>query len=324
MERANIKQIEQIRASAASREFDSIFFVACGGSMAALTPAHYFLTKETDIASFVYTSNEFLHRQPKKLSGKSIVVVRSHSGNTPETVEAVKYARSAGAFTIAVSMIEDSPLCKESEFIFTYKYGPEVPVKDSDKAAGLRLFFTIYDIICPDEKYKRGIEAVSQLEKAFKVNKEATKETAFAFGRENKREKLIYTMASGVYYPVAYAFTSCLLMEMLWINSNAIHSGEYFHGPFEITDFDVPFLIIKGIGDSRPLDERAVKFATQFSKKVNVLDVEKFDLSMFAEDLREYFAVTICSAVIRQYADGLAEHTGHPLSVRRYMWKMDY
>jgi len=131
-------------------------------------------------------------------------------------------------------------------------------------------------------------------------------------------------MASGAYIHHAYSFTSCLLMEMLWIHSNAIHSGEFFHGPFEITDFDVPFLVIKGDGASRPLDERAIDFVGKYSDKVEVVDIENLNYDGIDADLKEYFGPALTGAVLRLYADGLAEHTGHPLSVRRYMWKMEY
>src|SRR5699024_9978761 len=175
-----------------------------------------------------------------------------------------------------------------------------------------------------DEKYERVLSQLNSLDKLIKINKDLTYNRAFEFGRENKREKTIYTIASGAYYYDAYSFSSCLLMEMLWINSNAIHSGEYFHGPFEITDYDVPFLIIKGEGPSQSLDNRAINFAEKFSEKVEIVDISKLDYTGIDEDLKEYFGPAISGSVLRQYAEGLAEHTGHRLSVRRYMWKMDY
>lgn len=178
--------------------------------------------------------------------------------------------------------------------------------------------------LSPNEKYDRILNQLNQLENLFEINKRLTREKAFKFGSDYKREKIIYTMGSGEYYHQAYSFTSCLLMEMLWINSNAIHTGEFFHGPFEITDFDVPFLIIKSDGPTRPLDERAVAFARKFSEKVEVVDVADFDYTGIDEDLQEYFGSAIAGVVLRQYAEGLAEHTGHPLTVRRYMWKMEY
>jgi fructoselysine 6-phosphate deglycase len=165
---------------------------------------------------------------------------------------------------------------------------------------------------------------LNNLENLFETNKKITYDRSFQFGSEYKRDKLIYTMGSGAYYHQAYSFTSCLLMEMLWIHSNAIHTGEFFHGPFEVTDFDVPFLIIKGEGPTRPLDERAITFAQKFSDKVEVVDIAELDFTGIDEDLKEYFGPAVAGVVLRQYADGLSEHTGHPLSVRRYMWKMEY
>ena len=69
------------------------------------------------------------------------------------------------------------------------------------------------------------------------------------------------SMGSGsANYSVAYSFAICLLMEMQWVNSSAIHSGEYFHGPFEITDRETPFIILMSEGRTRPLDQRASGF----------------------------------------------------------------
>ena len=84
---------------------------------------------------------------------------------------------------------------------------------------------------------KRVLEHINDvLEKAKAQYADTLKE----WGKKYKREKLIYTMGSGACYGEAYSFAICLLMEMQWIHSNCIHSGEYFHGPFEVTDYDVP------------------------------------------------------------------------------------
>ena len=131
-------------------------------------------------------------------------------------------------------------------------------------------------------------------------------------------------MGSGPVYGEAYSFAICLLQEMQWVHSAAIHSGEYFHGPFEITDYDVPFLLMTTAGETRPLDERARLFAEKFSKKVSVVDAETFDWTDVDPVLKSYFSAPIFGAVLRTYAERLAEHRGHPLSVRRYMWKMEY
>jgi len=113
-------------------------------------------------------------------------------------------------------------------------------------------------------------------------------------------------------------------MEMQWINSNCIHSGEYFHGPFEVTDYDIPFVITLGNGCTRHLDERALAFARKYSKRLFVIDENDFDLSAVDESLREYFAPIVETAVVRYMIDALAHDRGHDLSTRRYMWQMEY
>lgn len=324
MKNEHVKQIADAVNAVKGINVQNFYFVACGGSMAALATADSFFDRELAIPSRVYTSNEFVHTNPKGLGDESVVILRSHSGTTPETVAAAKFAREKGAVTIAISMDVESPLCQEAEYTVHYNYKDGSDAIDGEIGIYYSLIFGILNAVSPNEKYDRLLSQLNQLENLFESNKKATLERAFQFGSENKREKIIYTMGSGAYYHQAYSFTSCLLMEMLWIHSNAIHTGEFFHGPFEITDFDVPFLIIKGEGPTRPLDERAINFAQKFSEKVEVVDVAEFDYAGIDEDLKEYFGPAIAGVVLRQYADGLAEHTGHPLSVRRYMWKMEY
>ncbi len=324
MEELHASQIKACLDAIKAKKVENVYFVACGGSQASLSIGQYWIDQEVDVPGYLYTSNEFIHRKPKRFGKDSIVILKSHSGTTPETVEACKIARSAGALTIGITMEMESPLAKEAECPVHYNYGEKAVAPDTDAALFLTLMFGLINILNPNEKYERIVKGVAQLQNCIDKNKNATKDVAFEFGKRNKREKIIYTMASGEYYYEAYSFTTCLLLEMLWIDSHVIHSGEYFHGPFEITDYDVPFLIIKGMGDSRPLDERAITFAKKFSNNVEVLDVESLDFSMFDKDIAKYYGFHVSSAVIRQYADGLAEYTGHPLSVRRYMWKMDY
>ncbi|WP_099354936.1 SIS domain-containing protein [Fredinandcohnia onubensis] len=324
MKQEHVKQISDVVKAVKEIEVKNFYFVACGGSMASLGTGDYFVDRELDIPTRLYTSNEFVHSAPKGLGKGSVVILRSHSGTTPETVEAARFAREQGALTIAISMDVESPLCKAAEYTVHYNYKDGSNAIDGEVGIYFSLVFQLLQALSPNEKYERVLKQLENLETLLDTNKKQTIDRAFEWGKENKREKLIYTMGSGVYFHQAYSFTSCLLMEMLWIHSNAIHTGEFFHGPFEITDDNVPFLIVKGEGANRPLDERAITFAQKFSKNVEVVDVAELDFTGIDKDLKEYFGPAIVGAVLRQYADGLAEHTGHPLSVRRYMWKMEY
>ncbi|QQO07387.1 SIS domain-containing protein [Breznakiella homolactica] len=302
----------------------NIYFVACGGSMAYMYNQQYIFDVETDIPAFILSSNEFIHRSPKGLGPDSLVVSCSHSGNTPETVEATKVARSKGALTVAYSHEENSPLWQAAEYNLHYDWGPESDAYEHKAGMALRFIFGALNALRPNEKYARALESIKDLNNIFERNKKKFAAEADKWGASHKREPIIYTMGSGPVYGEAYAFAICFLQEMLWVHSSSIHTGEYFHGPFEITDYDVPFLLFKTAGETRPLDERAENFAKKFSQKVTVLDAKDFDWTGIDKDLYSYLSTPIFGAVSRTYAERMAEHRGHPLTVRRYMWKMDY
>lgn len=324
MNENQVNQLQQALSAIMLYPVRNIYLVACGGSKAIFEPVQYIIDSETDLPCAVYTSNEFNYRRPRALGEGSLVITCSHSGNTPETVNATKIAREAGALTVCLSNKPDSELWQNAEYGISYTWGPDSKPSENNNGMLYRLVFNILNIVSPNNKFERALNSIDALDTIVPLNKANMRIRANDYGREHKREQLIYTMSSGECFGVAYSFAVCLLMEMQWIHSQAIHSGEYFHGPFEVTDFDVPFIIILNSGKTRYLDERALKFAQKFSKCVEVIDTAAFDMSEIDEDLRCYFAPLVAGPVLRQYADALADHRGHPLSVRRYMWRMEY
>lgn len=320
----HIVQLEKALKAVKDKNAKQYYFVACGGSMATLQSAQYIFDRETAVPSYTYTSKEFICRNPKALGENSIVILCSHSGTTPETVQAASFAREKGALTLAFSNDTESPLCEAAEYVIHYDWGTDAVDSDGLNEMLFRLAFGILNTINQCERYERSILAVDILHNCINANKEKFTQAALTFAQEFRRESTIYTMASGGYYSEAYATTSCLLMEMQWINSGCIHSAEYFHGPFEITDYDVPFILLKGTGDTRIMDERAHDFLKKYSKRLVVIDAEDFIMDGIDEDLRAYLSQAIMTEVVRLYIDSLAAARGHLMTVRRYMWKMKY
>lgn len=302
-----------------------IYFVACGGSHALLMSGNYVVDREGQaISSQVLSAAEFLARDSKRLGASSIVVAASLEGATPETIAAIEYAREKGALTIAFTRAEGSPLNLASEYTILHSFDPLII--DPDHAAPLliQLAFGILNVRENHPGLSAVEKAVPQLAKlaAETVNRHG--ENIVAYAKSYKREDVIYTMASGSNYGTSYAFSICLLQEMLWINSSSIHSGEYFHGPFEITDFDVPFILLIGLGSSRKMDERALEFARKYSDRLLVLDATEFGIEAVAGEYAEYFTPVLFNTLLRHYAVKLSDDRGHPLTVRRYMWRMPY
>ena len=144
------------------------------------------------------------------------------------------------------------------------------------------------------------------------------------FAEAWKTEKVIYMMGSGPSFGAAHQESICILLEMQWINSASIHSGEYFHGPFEITETGTPFILLKSSGRTRPLDDRAIRFIERYQGKLQIIDVEKVGIDALHASVREYFCGLLHNCVLDVYNLALATARNHPLTTRRYMWKVEY
>lgn len=318
-------QVQNVLEALKGRTINHVYFVACGGSSAIMYPNKYILDREAKIlTSDVYSSNEFIHRNPRKLNENSLVVLCSMSGTTPETVAAATFARQKGALTVGYTNQPTSPLAQESEFVVKYEWGTESVAFNTNLGLLYQLTFGVLNVLEGNDKFDKVINSLTNLQAAFEKSDVQYKDQAFQFGQEYKDEKVIYTMASGANYGIAYSYAICILMEMQWIHSNAVHAGEYFHGPFEIIDKNVPFIILLGLDETRPLDERALDFSKKYGEKLVVLDAKDLDLTGVDEELKGYIAPLVLNNVLRRYAEQLAEARNHPLSKRRYMWQVEY
>lgn len=325
MRKEHAAQIENaIQALKARGEVNEVYFVACGGSQAVLMAGQYLFDRESNVPSHVYTANEFVYDTPKNLCERSLVISCSHSGNTPETISATKLAREKGAMTIALSNAEGSPLWNAAQCPVHYDWGKEVSDSDKNKGILYGLLFHLLKVLAPSEKWDVCLKELDKLSELSGKAKELYQEKAERWAKENKREKLIYTIGSGINYGEVYSTAMCWFMEMQWIHSGCIHSGEYFHGPFEVTDYDVPFLLVKSIGNTRFLDQRVEDFSKKYSDKMLILDQEDLPLAGVADEAKPYIAAILSGVVIRQFVEAIAFERGHSLDVRRYMWHMEY
>jgi len=320
------RQIDKALQAVREREkITDIYLVACGGSYALMLPCQYALERESaTLSAHALNAAEFKARAPKRLGKNAIVILCSHSGTTPETVEAAQIARASGALTISLTHVAGSPLDEASDYTIGYVHEPLKLGLDHSPCILTRLIFGILAITDGNDRLADLNEGLAQLsgltEKA--IADHAQKMLDFA--QAHKREPVIYTMASGAAYGVAYSYAICIFQEMQWVHSACIHAGEYFHGPFEITDFDVPIIQLINVGAARPIDERAQRFAQKYTQRLTVLDAKELGVEALPATVAEYLMPLIFSTLLRAYADKLADAKGHPLSVRRYMWKMDY
>ena len=172
--------------------------------------------------------------------------------------------------------------------------------------------------------YDKFYEALGMISNIIRNARTHVAARAEAFAEEYQNDSVIYTMGSGAAYGAAYMESICIFMEMQWLDSSSIHTGEFFHGPFEVTDANRPFMIQISEGSTRELDERALTFLKTYAKRIEVLDAKELGLSTIDASVVDYFNHALFNNVYPIYNHALAVKREHPLTTRRYMWKVEY
>lgn len=306
-------------------EIQNVYFVGCGASKADLYPGYYFMEHNSKLKSAIITANEFNYDTPKDVGGNSVVITASLGGTTPETVNATSKAKELGARVISLTNEEGSPITKDANFVVVHGFAESYAAKLEKMTYALKIAVEIVNQTEGYENYEQIQQGFIKLPSLVKKAVNQVSVQAKEFAEKYKDASQIYVLGSGATRDVAYATSLCLFLEMQWINSASIHSGEFFHGGLEITDKDVPFLLFMNEGKTREMDARALTFLQRFDAKVTVLDSKDFGLSSEVDpSVCDYFNPMLLTAVMRVHAEKLAELRGHALTKRRYMWKLEY
>jgi glucosamine--fructose-6-phosphate aminotransferase (isomerizing) len=109
------------------REIDKVFVIACGTSYHAAMMAKYAIERWTRLPVEIDIASEFRYRDPV-LDHNSLVIGISQSGETIDTLAAIRYARAQGSTVIGVSNVVESALARESDAVLYTRAGPEIGV----------------------------------------------------------------------------------------------------------------------------------------------------------------------------------------------------
>ena len=289
-------------------------------------PAQYFMEHEaTQVVSSSYTSNEFVHATPAYVNENTLAVVVSMRG-TKETIVAAQVAKDHGASTIAI-YVDESGLTEVCDYKIQYD---SLAVDESCMGRTNSAVVTMIAMELTQQtegyaEYETAMAAFDLVDPIYRKAVEYTRPLATKWAEQNADKPCINVMAQGPLFGAAYVFSICNVQEMLQIDSCAINTCDFFHGPFEIVDKDVPFILLMNDGKTRPVDARALTFLHRFDALTTVVDAKDYGLGNAVDSsVITYFNPMMHTAVFRVYAEELSYVRQHPLTLRRYMWKLEY
>jgi fructoselysine 6-phosphate deglycase len=304
-------------------QVDRIYFISCGAPNRIMQGLQYWLEHfSNSLEVRRYFPAEFMQMAPPRLDERTLVVMASKSGTTPETVQLARYLADRPCLKVAVTQTADLPLAKAIKH--TFLLGPT-------EEAYFGCFMVLQALIGGLMAAKDGWPYESDLIASLEHLPEALADAAIEQddrGRQIahaiKDDKVIYHLASGPMYTAAYVLGVCILAESQWLHSIPVEAAEFFHGPFESFDDSTPALLYLGEDPSRPQMERVVDFCRRFVGRAEVYDARDFAMQGIAHSMRAMLAPYIVGFAAERIAVHLAELNDQPLTTRRYMWKLEY
>jgi glutamine---fructose-6-phosphate transaminase (isomerizing) len=230
-------------------QVDSILILAAGTSYYAALTAKYWIESIAKIPTNVEIASEYRYRN-SVANPKQLIVTISQSGETLDTMEALKHAKSLGQLlTLAICNVQESAIPRASALIFYTRAGAEIGVA-STKAFTTQLvaLFTLAVTLAKQrgmlhhEKENEYLIALRQLAVSvqYALNLEPQiREWAKLFA--NKRNALF--LGRGIHYPIALE-GALKLKEISYIHAEAYPAGELKHGPLALVDAEMPVVVI--------------------------------------------------------------------------------
>ena len=236
-------------AEAVFKEVDSVLILAAGTSYYAGLTAKYWLESIAGLPTNIEIASEYRYRVSVP-NHRQLIVTISQSGETLDTMEALKHAKSLGQeLTLSICNVQESALPRASKLVFYTRAGAEIGVA-STKAFTTQLvaLFTLAVVLAKqksklsttqEEEYLHALRRLP-LSVQYALNLEPQiREWAKHFG---DKEHALF-LGRGIHYPIALE-GALKLKEISYIHAEAYPAGELKHGPLALVDSNMPVVVI--------------------------------------------------------------------------------
>lgn len=225
-----------------------VVIVACGTSWHAGLLGKYFIQSMCRIPVVVEYASEFRYSDPV-INKDDIVIAISQSGETADTLAAIKIARKAGAFVFGISNVVGSSIPRETYAGCYIHVGPEIGVASTKAFTGQVMVLTLLSLAIAQLRGTLPQEQITQLgESILKIPEYVDR--VLKLNEKIERLSLIFTYAHnflylgrGFSYPVALE-GALKLKEISYIHAEGYPAAEMKHGPIALIDQEMPTVII--------------------------------------------------------------------------------
>ena len=314
-------------------ECEHICIVACGTAMHAGLVAQALVKSILHMHIEVQMASEFMYSDPV-IDEQTLVLAVSQSGETIDTLEAMKYAKNRGAKCLAIINVKGSSIARESDYVLYTNAGPEIAVA-STKAYTTQL--AVFYLIVARMAHSRGVfddaqtqSFVRELQRTPEVMKKVLerRRDIHVVAKKVLGAKDLFMIGRGLDYSILLE-GSLKLKEVSYIHSEAYASGELKHGPIALITQDTPVvatvtqekLMSKELSNIKEVKSRGADVVV-FIKESIVGDLAKEYEIFTLPDMQDEFMVLPASVALQLLAYYVSSDKGFDVDKPRNLAKV--
>lgn len=236
-------------AEAVFNDIDSIKILACGTSYYAASTAKYWLESIAKIATDVEIASEYRYREVIA-NPKQLIITISQSGETLDTMEALKYAQALGhKHSLSICNVMESALPRASELVVYTRAGAEIGVASTKAFTtqlvalfGLAVTLGRVRGYVDDTKLVEYTNALRSLPNDIQYALNLEPQISSWSSKFADKSSALF-LGRGIHYPIALE-GALKLKEITYIHAEAYPAGELKHGPLALVDENMPVVVI--------------------------------------------------------------------------------
>ncbi len=318
------------------RDVDKIIIVACGTAYHAGMIAKYAIEHWTKIPCEVELASEFRYRDPI-LSRSTLVIAISQSGETMDTLMAVRHAREQRSRVVAICNVNSSSIPRESDAVVYTHAGPEIAVASTKAFLTQLVACYLVALYLAQVRGTMYGDEVSTVMDQLQLMPAAVDRILHAMGpvrsvaRELADERCVLFLGRHVGYPVALE-GALKLKELAYMHAEGFAAGELKHGPIALIEEGLPVVVIVPSPDGRSaLHTKIVsniqEIRARGARTIVIADEGDEMVAPYADTLIELPAVPtlmqplVATVPLQVFACELAAAKGHDVDQPRNLAK---
>ncbi|MCW2599158.1 MAG: glucosamine--fructose-6-phosphate aminotransferase, isomerizing [Frankiales bacterium] len=230
------------------RDIEQVVIIACGSSYHSGLVGKYAIERWCRLPVQVEMASEFRYRDPV-VGRRTLVIAISQSGETADTLEALRHARAQKAWVLAVTNTLGSTVSRESDAAFYTRSGPEVAVASTKAVIAQLAAMYVVGLYLAQVRGTRDADEVRahmhDLEEIPSLVEDVLSrmEPVRALARELASEERVLFLGRHVGYPMALE-GALKLKELAYISAEGFPAGEIKHGPIALVEEGTPVVVI--------------------------------------------------------------------------------